>query len=154
MKEKIVQLMKSEALTTSRLAEILEVQPSGISHIVSGRNKPGFDLLRKILKRFPQINPDWLLLDSPTMYRQDFEKSISENAEGVDLSPINLFDFGGVDSMDSSPIKGDNLGGFSAASKPQNQPQNGAISGAKRASVERIIILYSDGTFSTYNSGQ
>ena len=47
--------------------------PSGISHILSGRNKPGFDLLQKILRRFPRINPDWLLLDSPQMYRSDSE---------------------------------------------------------------------------------
>ncbi|MFR9582707.1 MAG: helix-turn-helix domain-containing protein [Rikenellaceae bacterium] len=63
--------MKSEGLTPSRLAEILEIQPSGISHLVSGRNKPGFDLLQKILARFPRINPDWLLLDSDQMYRAD-----------------------------------------------------------------------------------
>ena len=52
MKEKLQQLMKSEGLTSSRMAEILGIQPSGISHILAGRNKPGFDLLQKILRRF------------------------------------------------------------------------------------------------------
>ncbi|WP_300886837.1 helix-turn-helix transcriptional regulator [uncultured Alistipes sp.] len=82
MKDKLLQLMKSEGLTSSRLAEMLEVQPSGISHILSGRNKPGFDFLQKILRRFPQINPDWLLLDSGAMYRamQD-EMSANQAAE-------------------------------------------------------------------------
>lgn len=63
MKEKLLDLMKHEGLKPSQLAEILEVNPAGISHIL-GRdgNKPGFDLLQKILRRFPQINPDWLLL--------------------------------------------------------------------------------------------
>ena len=60
MKEKLQQLMKSEGLTSSRMAEILGIQPSGISHILAGRNKPGFDLLQKILRRFPRVNPDWL----------------------------------------------------------------------------------------------
>ena len=74
--------MKSEGLTSSRLAEILEVQPSGISHILSGRNKPGFDFLQKILRRFPQINPDWLLLDSGAMYRaMQGEMSANQAAE-------------------------------------------------------------------------
>ena len=54
MKEKLQQLMKSEGLTSSRMAEILGIQPSGISHILAGRNKPGFDLLQKILRRFPR----------------------------------------------------------------------------------------------------
>ena len=57
MKEKLQQLMKSEGLTSSRMAEILGIQPSGISHILAGRNKPGFDLLQKILRRFPRVNP-------------------------------------------------------------------------------------------------
>ena len=71
MKEKLLDLMKHEGLKPSQLAEILEVNPAGISHILAGRNKPGFDLLQKILRRFPQINPDWLLLDSPQMYRDE-----------------------------------------------------------------------------------
>ena len=77
MKEKLQQLMKSEGLTSSRMAEILGIQPSGISHILAGRNKPGFDLLQKILRRFPRVNPDWLLLDSEQMYRTGNPKSSS-----------------------------------------------------------------------------
>ncbi len=60
--KKLLRLMKSEGLTC-RLAEILGTGASNISHIISGRSKPGYDLLRKILLSFPQINPDWLLLD-------------------------------------------------------------------------------------------
>ena len=83
MKEKLQQLMKSEGLTSSRMAEILGIQPSGISHILAGRNKPGFDLLQKILRRFPRVNPDWLLLDSEQMYRTGNPKS-SSSTNGTD----------------------------------------------------------------------
>ena len=69
MREKLLDLMKNEGLKPSQLAELLEINPAGISHILAGRNKPGFDLLQKILRRFPRINPDWLLLDSDKMYR-------------------------------------------------------------------------------------
>ena len=80
MKEKLQQLMKSEGLTSSRMAEILGIQPSGISHILAGRNKPGFDLLQKILRRFPRVNPDWLLLDSEQMYRTENPESSSSTS--------------------------------------------------------------------------
>ncbi|MFQ9761547.1 MAG: helix-turn-helix domain-containing protein [Alistipes communis] len=76
--------MKSEGLTSSRLAEILGTGASNISHIISGRSKPGYDLLRKILLSFPQINPDWLLLDDETMYRSD-ETPIREQPVSPDL---------------------------------------------------------------------
>ncbi len=80
MREKLQHLIKSEGLTASRFAEILEIQPAGVSHILAGRNKPSFDLLQKILRRFPKINPDWLLLDSEQMYRDGWNDA--ENLTG------------------------------------------------------------------------
>lgn len=69
MKAKILELMQREGLKPGQLAELLDISPAIISHILSERNKPSLDLLCKILRRFPQINPDWLLLDDPNMYR-------------------------------------------------------------------------------------
>ena len=77
MKAKLQHLIKSEGLTASRFAEMLEIQPAGVSHILAGRNKPSFDLLQKILRRFPKINPDWLLLDSEQMYREGWNEASS-----------------------------------------------------------------------------
>ena len=85
MREKLLDLMKNEGLKPSQLAELLEINPAGISHILAGRNKPGFDLLQKILRRFPRINPDWLLLDSDKMYR-DSEPEQSAPAAAVESS--------------------------------------------------------------------
>ncbi|MFI3285679.1 MAG: helix-turn-helix transcriptional regulator [Rikenellaceae bacterium] len=169
MKDKIVHLMKSEGLTSSRLAEILEIQPSGISHIVSGRNKPGFDLLQKILKRFPQINPDWLLLDSPNIYRDEVavESSDGELHQGEDFLPIDLFDMASATHGNQNrnfsdrqrSENGDKLSANQGAKRglnfQQNSPQN-AVQNTRQfqgssPSVERIIILYSDNTFRTYD---
>ena len=75
MREKLQKLMASEQLTSSRFAELLGIQPSGVTHLLGGRNKPSFDLVQKILRRFPRINPDWLLLDSEQMYRPETEES-------------------------------------------------------------------------------
>ena len=85
MREKLLDLMKNEGLKPSQLAELLKINPAGISHILAGRNKPGFDLLQKILRRFPRINPDWLLLDSDKMYR-DSEPEQSAPAAAVESS--------------------------------------------------------------------
>ena len=76
MKEKLEFLLKNKGLTATSLARLLEIQPSGLSHILSGRNKPSFDLVVKILKAFPDVNPDWLLLDSTEIFRGE-ARSIS-----------------------------------------------------------------------------
>ena len=47
-----------------------KLQELRISHILKGRNKPGIEFLQKILRAFPKLNPDWLLLDS-AQYERD-----------------------------------------------------------------------------------
>ncbi len=71
MKERIAELLLSEGLSANKFAEIVGVQASGISHILSGRNKPGYDLIAKVLGCFPRISPDWLLLGTGSMYRDN-----------------------------------------------------------------------------------
>ena len=81
MKERLQKFMDSERLTSSRLAEILGVQPSNISHILGGRNKPSFEFIEKMLLRFPKINPDWLLLGKGPLYRTEIRQATTESEE-------------------------------------------------------------------------
>jgi len=70
MKERLEQFLATKGYTSQRFAEIMGVQPSGISHILAGRNKPRFDFLERLLRRFPEISPDWLLLGKGPMFRE------------------------------------------------------------------------------------
>lgn len=70
MKEKLQHLINSEEkLTRSGFADMLGIQPATISHILAGRNKPSYELLQKILMRFPNVSADWLMLDRGDMLR-------------------------------------------------------------------------------------
>ena len=114
MKAKLQHLIKSEGLTASRFAEMLEIQPAGVSHILAGRNKPSFDLLQKILRRFPKINPDWLLLDSDQMYREGWDGT------------GNLTDASGANGS----LGGDNNFGASRGVGSSNFPNSGMPAGS------------------------
>ena len=48
-------------LSASAFAEIITVQRSSISHILSGRNKPSLEFITKVLNAFPDIDLLWLL---------------------------------------------------------------------------------------------
>ena len=48
-------------LTASAFAEIIKVQRSSISHILSGRNKPSLDFISKVLIAFPDVDLVWFL---------------------------------------------------------------------------------------------
>lgn len=78
MKERLIQLLDLEQLSPSKFADIIGVQRSSISHIISGRNKPSFDFLQKTLRAFPGLNASWLLMGEGTMYEQ-MGRNISGN---------------------------------------------------------------------------
>ena len=48
-------------LSASAFAEIITVQRSSISHILSGRNKPSLEFITKVLLAFPDIDLIWIL---------------------------------------------------------------------------------------------
>ena len=61
MNERIKKWMLSRSLKSSELANIIDVNRSTISHILSGRNKPSIDFLEKLLSVYPELNLNWLI---------------------------------------------------------------------------------------------
>lgn len=59
--ERIQLIIKTNNHTASSFADLVGVQRSSISHIMSGRNKPSLDFLEKTLKAFPKVDADWLI---------------------------------------------------------------------------------------------
>ena len=54
-------LMEQHELNASSFAEIIGVQRSSISHVLSGRNKPSLEFLAKIEAAFDEVSFEWLL---------------------------------------------------------------------------------------------
>jgi transcriptional regulator with XRE-family HTH domain len=75
MVNRILQILKEENLTASQFADLIDVQRSSMSHILSGRNNPSLDFVHKILKAFPKVNTDWLMFGTGTMYQPKKEES-------------------------------------------------------------------------------
>lgn len=58
---RIKELMEQHELNASSFAEMIGVQRSSISHILSGRNKPSLEFLTKIEAAFDEVSFEWLL---------------------------------------------------------------------------------------------
>ena len=143
MREKLQKLMASEQLTSSRFAELLGIQPSGVTHLLGGRNKPSFDLVQKILRRFPRINPDWLLLDSEQMYRPETEEpqTLLNQAENITAeTPVNSEKISGAQNTPLSE----------SSAIPANIEQFAVNGVANRKNVKRVIVLFDDHTFESF----
>ena len=61
MNTRLQQFLTLENLSPARLADMLGVQRSGMSHLLSGRNKPGYDFILKLCTKFPDLNANWFI---------------------------------------------------------------------------------------------
>jgi len=143
MKERIIKLMKSENLSPSQLADNLQVQRSGVSHIISGRNNPGLDFIQRILRYYPNINPDWLLLNKGPMYRNldgtlQYDEVNSTDSIQSDQPAI-------IETETDVPLLFQQNDSNTVSNEKSNIP---LIKGNKE--TDKILILYKDGSFDIY----
>jgi len=69
MKDRLLEFLKAENKSSAQFAEEIGVQPSGISHILSGRNNPSLDFVLKMLEKYRFLSTDWLLFGKGSMYK-------------------------------------------------------------------------------------
>ena len=145
MKEKLRILMQNEKLTASRLADILEIKPAGVSHILSGRNNPSFELICKIVNRFPQINPYWLLGDSEQIYNLSATESTQvdvQNGASVGGAVVgDLFDIAESSASQNSTRSDE------GTAKPMAEISRIVDSSTD---IEKIVVFYADKSFESF----
>lgn len=78
IKDRIAHILRAKNLTATQFAEMMQIQPSNVSHLLSGRNKPSLDFLMKLKEVFPEYNFDWIILgkkpittNEPSLFNKD-----------------------------------------------------------------------------------
>lgn len=135
METRIERLISSESLSPTKFADIIGVQRSAISHILSGRNKPSFDLIQKILSKFPRVSSEWLLMGRGEMYKTTIQQRLFD----TDLKP----------TIPIEPKKEDKNTVIQEITSNASIPKEPEIQ-INEASIERIIIFYKDRSFKEY----
>lgn len=152
MKEKLQLLMERLQLKPGQFARMLDINPAIISHILAERNKPGVDLLQRILINFPQVNPDWLLLDSGEMFRNPLpdKNSIPPERHSSDRSEQTLFAPNAQPNGQSGthPNSADVSNGTEHADLTQLSTEVHPATPNK--AVTHIVLFYADGTFDSF----
>lgn len=93
IQERLQLILKMHNLSPSTFADQIGVQRSNVSHVLSGRNKPGLDFLEKIIKQYPRVNAHWLIsgkmpishLDPTTV--EVSSKSVEDQIELTEIGP-------------------------------------------------------------------
>lgn len=137
MKDRIIEFLRAENKSSAQFAEEIGVQPSGISHIISGRNNPSLDFILKMLEKYKYLSTDWLLFGKGSMYK--------DNSSMPGLFDQTLFDQKPVfeEKISVEPEKG--------AENRLNEDQPVARQTIRSpGTVEKIVWFYSDGSFNEY----
>jgi transcriptional regulator with XRE-family HTH domain len=91
MKERILEFLRRENKTSAQFAEEIKVQPSGISHILSGRNNPSLDFVIKMLEKYSFLSTDWLLFGKGSMYKEPKMADLFSNIDMIEpTKPVEM----------------------------------------------------------------
>ena len=120
------QVIDYHGFSASAFAELITVQRSSISHILSGRNKPSIDFITKLNTALPGVNLYWLLNGSGEMILKPHSTLLAKRDKNYDNS--------------ENKSKKDIL---SKNAPPKNTK-----------SIARIVIFYNDGSFSAYTENE
>lgn len=176
MEDRLLKLLDTEQLSSSRFADVIGVQRSSVSHILTGRNKPSFDFLQKTLKAFPMLNADWLILGEGEMYEGEHgpgggnlfdlptpsslqkeevsgqageEKHIQDDTSSA--PGVNISDQFGEVSEKSAPggdVSPSRVGLPGVPEKTADVAGQPALSSRR---VTRVILFYDDNSFEAYD---
>lgn len=129
-------LMDYYELTPSSLADMIDVQRSSISHLISGRNKPSLDFVMKILETFPEVDLYWFVNGVGEFPLN--EKIISEKSN-TQISAIENKDQQKIEFPSETTIEQPTI--------PENLPPLKF----NQEDIEQIVIFYKNGLFKNYN---
>jgi transcriptional regulator with XRE-family HTH domain len=125
-RERIEQVMKALGLSARQFSEQINVQPATISNMMSRRNNPSLDVMKRILSRYPTLNPEWLILGNGEMWRTvpGYEPQLFDKLPPAGTKPIEI------------PTK-------------KEEPQVVAVPPKE---IKNIVVYYTDGTYQEFKS--
>lgn len=142
IKDRLAHIMRAKNLTATQFAEMMQIQPSNVSHLLSGRNKPSLDFLIKLKDNFPEYSFDWIILGKKPItvserlsdIKDDKSRFVESSQSNENIAYEGLFELVEDNTKEIQEAKQENLN--SDFSKK----------------IKQIIYIYEDNTFEIYDS--
>ncbi|AXG74544.1 XRE family transcriptional regulator [Flavobacterium arcticum] len=128
-------------MSASVFADKLGVQRSGLSHLLSGRNKPSLDFVLKLVDSFPEVDLYWLLNGTGSFPKQEIEKISASTppAPSFTIEKDTVLNDLFSSNNESEKMKANEK--FEKNEKSLTDDSN---------AIERIVVFYNNGTFKNY----
>ena len=89
--QRFTQLIQHLGLSKNAFAQSLDKTATVIQHLVDERNKPGYDLLCKVFKVYPNVSKDWLIEGEGAMLKNG--AALVAPTAASNASPVPELDF-------------------------------------------------------------
>lgn len=131
-------ILEYYGISASVFADKIGVQRSGLSHLLSGRNKPSLDFVMRITERYPEADLYWLLNGTGDFPKSDNTPPAPNNSPDIqeNFEKTKTYDLFSTDEI--LEIKIDEKAKNPDTSDPDK-------------TIDRIVVFYKDGTFKNYN---
>ena len=134
MKDRIAHIIRAKNLTAAEFALRLGIQPSNISHLLSGRNNPSLDFVKKLKETFPEYSLEWIIFGrGPITISEPF----------TPITPVESVSSNTFQEKPVEPMVEETL--FDQLKEEEHQIEQPKPS--PTATLKQIILVYSDNTF-------
>ena len=150
MNQRLQQFLSAENISQAQFADSIDVARASVSHVLAGRNRPGYDFIRSIAEHYPKLNLEWLITGKGKMYKQNSPTTAAAAAPApvpVAAEPSTADSLFGDSSfateekeedIPASPVK-------AAPGAPETAPVKDLPAAGR--SISRIIVFYDDNTY-------
>ena len=154
---RLQQVMDYYKLNAAAFADTLEIQRSGISHLLSERNKPSLDFILKLIEKFPEVDMYWITQGKGSFPRKELKESgNSKKTQQTDLfseipeiemeapSPPPPLELTATSTIEKSVV---------APVSPEEMVMPALTQEEKDGKrIRRIIFFYEDKTFEVFDA--
>ncbi len=139
---RLQQVMDYYGLNAAAFADSLEIQRSGISHLLSERNKPSLDFILKLIEKFPEVDMYWITQGKGSFPRkEDKELASAKKTQQPDL----FSDIPEIEMQATTPAPP------SVAIK-EKQIETKTLPLPTNKHIKRIIFFYEDNRFEVFEN--
>ena len=140
---RLQQVMDYYGLNAAAFADSLEIQRSGVSHLLSERNKPSLDFILKLIEKFPEVDMYWITQGKGSFPRkEDKEFASAKKTQQPDL----FSDIPEIEMQAPTPAPP------SVAIKEKQQVETKALPLHTDKRIKRIIFFYEDNHFEVFEN--
>lgn len=148
MNARLKQFIAAENITQAQFADSINVVRASVSHILAGRNKPGYEFISGLMRRYPNLNMEWLMFGKGKMYKDSVGQDVIQETDSLfsdfiepDFTPVNEIP---VQSPATTPSES-SLNEIKTLIAASQQPAN-------QRKLIKITAFFDDGTFQELTS--